>query len=257
MDCQKIDFSSKKSKMRMNKLASTFNRKDILRILAFALYLLGAKRQSIADFLGIPDDSIKTIIRVTTRDGIQALFDRRKSKAPVKIVSVKDKEQSEKKSIHFENDKYLYISVNKNNSKLKIPIENKVQVRTVLLSCLNSGLLKTHETAKILEISVSHCRKIAQNLNQHDVTGSLIDKRKGQQHDFRFGPNQKSELIRQFTARAITGHSVSSEKITELINEQTQSELSSRTIRWHIEKLGLAGIKISISDLVNSLKKKS
>jgi len=104
----------------------------------------------------------------------------------------------------------VIVDLNSNNGKLKIPASNKIQVRTVLLSLMNSGIVSTREVASILEISDAHCRKLAENLANNDVADSLIDKRVGQLHDYRVGPMQKTEIIRQFAARSITGHSTAS-----------------------------------------------
>jgi len=73
--------------------------------------------------------------------------------------------------------------------------------------------------------------------------------------NFKVGPTQKAEIIRQFAARVVTGHSISSDVITELVNDQTKASLSSRTIRWHMNKFGLTSIKNTLPELVKELKK--
>ncbi len=88
-----------------------------------------------------------------------------------------------------------------------------------------------------------------------DVTDVLIDKRAGQQQDFRIGPKQKVELIQQLAARAITGHNTSSNVLAEQVNEQTRVNVSARIIRWHIRQLGLSDMPKSLPQLVETLKK--
>jgi hypothetical protein len=42
-----------------------------------------------------------------------------------------------------------------------------------------------------------------------------------------------------------------------LINDAQNTAISSRTIRWHMNKLGLMKIKKTLPDLVENLKKNS
>lgn len=193
MDCRELEFDPQKSDERIKRALRVFNPKVFFKILAFALYMFGAKRKIIGSKTG----------------------------------------------------------------NLRIPAAHKIQVRAVLLSLLNSGLLSTDETALVLGISAARCRELARKLACDDIGESLIDKRMGQLQDFRVGPTQKAEIIRQFAARTVSGHSTSSEVLTELIKEQTQTELSPRTVRWHMNKLGLTSIKKLLPELVDALKKSS
>jgi hypothetical protein len=136
-----------------------------------------------------------------------------------------------------------------------MPISNRVQVRVVLLSLLSAELLSVQETASSLGISAHHCRELARKLASQDVAEALIDKRQGQQHDYRVGPEQKAEIIQQIAARAVTGHSTSSAVLAEQVNQRTQAALSARTIRWHIHNLGLTNIRKTLPPLVAALKK--
>ena len=86
---------------------------------------------------------------------------------------------------------------------------------------------------------------------------SLVDKRQGQKQDYLVGPEQKAEIIQQLAARAITGQSTSSDVLAEVVNERTRAGVSARTVRWHIQKLGLTNIKRSLPQLVETLKKTS
>ncbi len=253
MDCREIKFSPEHSNKRIEKAKQTFDQKLLLRILVFALHLFGAKRQSISSLTGMPEESVKTALRVLLRDGFQAFIDRRKSK----MISIpKISTNTKRVTIRIEGD-WIIIDFDSNEENLRIPSADKIQVRTVLLSLMNSDMLSTQEVASVLEISDAHCRKLAKKLECDDVEESLIDKRRGQMYDFRFGPVQKAEIIQQFAARTVTGQSISSEVLTELVNKQTYSNLSPRTVRWHINKLGLLQIKTSLPELVDTLKKKS
>ncbi len=85
--------------------------------------------------------------------------------------------------------------------------------------------------------------RTGRKLSCHDVVEALVDKRQGQKQDYRVGPEKKAEIIKEFAARAVTGQSTSSEVLAEVINAGSEVALSPRTVRWHMEKLGLGGIK--------------
>ena len=138
-------------------------------------------------------------------------------------------------------------------TKIDIPINFRVHARTVLLSLVNAGLLPTQETATVLGIHAGHCRELARKLASHDVVESLVDKRRGQQRDYVVGSEKKAEIIQQLAARAITGQSTSSKLLAEVVNERTQAGVSARTVRWHIQKLGLTRIEESLPRLVETL----
>ena len=77
MDCRGLEFSPDKSKERITSALRVFNPGILNKILAFSIYLLGAKRRCVADLVGMPDESVKTAVRVALRDGFSALRDRR------------------------------------------------------------------------------------------------------------------------------------------------------------------------------------
>ena len=141
------------------------------------------------------------------------------------------------------------------NHQLKIPQSHRVHLRSVLLSLLQANLLSVHTVSSALGITAAHCRELSAKLVNDGVTEVLIDKRKGQKQDFRVDLSVKAELIQHFAARAVTGHSTSSQVLTELINDTQKTTISSRTIRWHMNKLGLMKIKKTLPNLVEALKK--
>ena len=76
MDCRQVEFSPEKSQERIEKALRVFPRKLLMRILAFALHLLGAERKVVAALVGMPQESVKTALRLVLRDGFAALRDR-------------------------------------------------------------------------------------------------------------------------------------------------------------------------------------
>lgn len=250
MDCRDVDFSAQKSQERINRALQVFPRSLLMRILAFALHLLGARRGVVAAMIEMPEESVKTVVRLVLRDGFAALRDRRCSDVPCVARAtpspspISARREADGRIVEFGP-----------NATLKIPLAHTVQARTVLLSLLNAGLLSVQQTASVLGVSGAHCRELARKLVSHDVAEALVDKRRGQRGDYRVGPEQKAEIIQQVVARVVTGHSTSSELVAQRVNERTEVQLSARTVRWHINHLGLANINNTLPELVESLKK--
>jgi hypothetical protein len=251
MDCRSVDFSPEKSEERIDRALQVFPRRVLMRVLAFALHLLGARRKGVAALVGMPEESVKTAVGLALRDGFPALRDRRGSAGTV-VARVSP---SPLQVCVRQEGEWCVVDLGVNAKVLRIPIRHRVQVRTVLLSLLNAELLSVQQTASGLGVSRAHCRELARKLASQDVAEALVDKRQGQQHDYRVGPEQKAEIIQQIAARAVTGHSTSSEVLTAQVNERTQAALSARTIRWHIHNLGLANIRQTLPPLVAALKK--
>ena len=249
MDCRQLTFSPEKSQERIHNALQVFPRKLLMRVLAFALHLLGARRKEVAALVEMPEESVKTLLRLVLRDGFPALRDRRSSAAPT--VAPPSPSQI---SAHCDQQGWT-VQFGTQGETLNIPLTHPLQARTVVLSLFNAGALSAQQCASALKISAAHCRELARKLADHDVAQSLFDKREGQQRDYRVGPQQKAEIIQQLTARAVTGHSTSSDVLAEAVNERTQAGLSARTIRWHIRHLGLANIRNTLPQLVESLKK--
>jgi len=252
MDCRHVEFSPDKSEERINRALHVFPKELLMRVLAFALHLLGASRNAVAALVGMPEESVKTVVRLAMRDGFPALRDRRQSQGqPVARASPSPPPRI---AARREGEWYV-VEFGPSGTPLRIPVTFRVQARTVLLSLVNSGLLSVRETAAVLGIHAAHCRELARKLVSHDVVESLVDKRQGQKQDYLVGPEQKAEIIQQLAARAITGQSTSSDVLAEVVNERTQAPVSARTVRWHIQKLGLTHIKKTLPKLVETLKK--
>ena len=253
MDCHHVEFSPTKSEERINRALQVFPEGLLMRLLAFALHLLGARRQVVAALVDMPEESVKTAVRLAMRDGFPALRDRRRSEgSPIANTSPSPPRVTARR----EGESYV-VEFGPNGKSLRIPITFRVQARTVLLSLVNAGLVSVQETAAALGLHAAHCRELARKLAHHDVVESLVDKRQGQKQDYLVGPEQKAELIQQLAARAITGQSTSSAVLAEEVNERTQAGVSPRTVRWHIQKLGLNHIKKTLPQLVETLKKTS
>jgi len=254
MDCQNMVFSPKHSQNRIEKALQVLPELVVKKILFFALYLLGARMNAIALLVDMSEESGKTTISRMLRDGIPALRDRRYSAKACGPLLPPSPPQEPQVSVTTE-DGFCVITFANSNQQLKILQSHRVHLKSVMLSLLQADLISIHTASTSLGITVAHCRDLSQKLLHEGVTEVLVDKRKGQKHDLRVNPQVKAELVQQFAARSIAGYSVSSQELTEIINDKQKTTVSPRTIRWHMNKLGLMDIKKTLPELVESLKK--
>lgn len=245
IDCQNVTFSPELADARMAKAEGIFGRSVLRRILCFALFLLGSNRRAIAQALGISFESVKTSLRVLHRDGLPAFEDRRRAASTFLAPPT----AGPKINVCEEAD-YVVIELGR-NKPVRIPRDNTVQIRTFVLSLVNASLISTKSASDILHLSSAYIRDLAKQLDQEDVGTALLDKRRGQIHQYRMTPETTALLIQQFAAHAVTGRSTSSIALADELH------VPDRTIRAHTHKLGFSTIVNSLPELVSTLKKKS
>jgi hypothetical protein len=250
MDCRHVEFSPTKSQERINKALLVFPRALLMRLLAFSLHLLGAERKAVAALVGMPEQSVKTVVRLAMCDGFPALRDRRGSGGP---PVAKVSPSSLRITARRQGGWYL-VEFGPSAKVLRIPFGFRVQAKTVLLSLVNAGVLSCKRAPPRWDPYRTLPCALPKAAGQ-DVVESLVDKRQGQKRDYLVGSQQKAEIIQQLAARAITGRSTSSDVLAEAVNKRTQARVSARAVRWHIQKLGLTHIKQSLPQLVETLKK--
>ncbi len=74
MDCRVIEFSAEKSLERITRARQVFPRGVLDKVLAFfSISLLEAKRRSVTDMVGMPDESVKTVLRDRRCSGVGRL----------------------------------------------------------------------------------------------------------------------------------------------------------------------------------------
>jgi len=252
IDCQSLSFVPQLSESRMRQAHEVLGAGIIRRILCFALYLLGVNRSSIAHTLGIPPDTAKSFIKAVKRDGLRAFEDRR-----LKSSSVPLQQESEPPPITLrEEEEHLVVDFGMRDRTLKLNREDPLQMKTVLLSLFNSGLLSTRQVAEAIGLTPSHTVALGKRLREHGAL-SLADRRHGQKEDFVVTANVKAELIQQFAVDLITSGRTSSTAIAEKLKERCGIVVPDRTVRHHLSRLGLGNIKRSLPQLVAAVKKTS
>lgn len=244
-----MEYSATYSAKRLKKAYNIFGADTAKRIIGFALFLLGANREDIAKYLEIPFGTFLSFLTRVEKYDLPAFEDRRR--APV--IQLPKTEMPVSMSLCV-GDKNVFIHLTPGYHLMKVPPDNSLQAKVVLLTFLNSGLISNKEISDTLGISERHTRELNCGLLNEDVY-ALIDKRKGQLKDYRFTPEIKAEIVQQFAVNAISGQKTSSRIIAEQIEKRCNLHLSDRSIRFHMQRLGLYRIVKSLPQLVSVLKK--
>lgn len=252
IDCQDLPFSPRLSESRMDLAQESFGVGAIRRLLCFALYLLGVNRNAIGKALGIPADTAKSMIKAVNQNGFAAFEDRRRSlprfrpPAPVKRPPI----------IVQEEKLDVVVDFGFPDTSIRLSRQDPLQMKIVLLSMVNNGLLSSRQAADALQLTSSHTAVLARRLLEQG-SHSLVDQRKGQQQDFVVTPQVKAELIQQFAVDVMTAGHTSSSGISQKLRERCSIVISERTVRHHLARMGLGGIKRSLPQLVAAVKKTS
>jgi hypothetical protein len=252
MNCDQFDFSPERSHTRVHQAKTLFGERIVNRILAWALFLLGASKPMICSELGVKPGSLRTLLYRLQHQGLGALEDRRcktssfkreTSTAAVQPLRVSLEEQDDLHQIRFSD------SLN-----IQIPASNPLLLKSWLLCLLNNGALTRREVAQALQLSEDRVSKLAKKIDEQDITG-LLDQRRGQQHDYVFTPAIKGELIQQFVIDLVYEGKTSGAALSKHLKERCDCELSPRTILHHLSDMGLSTIKRTLPAHLEAVKK--
>ena len=249
MNCANLKFSPKLHAQRILQAESLLGENVVHKILGYALFLLGTPRSSISSAIDMPEGSVRSLVLAMNRRGLPALEDQRAKTSSFKTPSPRMRTPTLE-----EHDTYLRVNFGVGISSLDIPTSNPLQTRVLLLTLLNSNLLKCSTVAEALNLSPDRTRKLARKLQQQDVD-AISDQRRGQQQDYRFPPEVKAELIQQFVIDIVTHGKVSGEQLSLHLDERCQLTLSPRSILHHVSDLGLSLLKKSLPERLSELKK--
>lgn len=255
LNCHDLQFSSWHSQKRIERASSILGMRILKLIIALALYLLGAQRSAIAKSLEVPDDTLKSFFQRVFSIGVSAFEDRRRKFTPTLPPSPLKTVQPDKASVIIDNSEVV-LDFGSGAQLLRIPIQNKLQIKTILLTFLDNNLLKNTQVAESIGYSNRHILKLSGDLKNGDVY-SLLDKRQGQKQDYLVTPEVKAELIQQFVVDILTKGYSTGKQISEALNERCEINISDRTARDHIFKLGLPQIIKSLPKLLEDFKKNS
>ncbi len=141
--CRDLSFDRDLSRDRCARVSAVFGDAVVRWFVAFALYLLGATHSSIGRSLGMAGESVKTLVKTLHRDGPGALEDRRRSHStflpPAKMKDVGCAVNRDNSAVNIDLGA---------RASMHLPRRNSVQVRTVLLTLYDAGLVKAKTAIK-------------------------------------------------------------------------------------------------------------
>ena len=217
-----LKFSDHYSNQRMNLLHKIIGEKTVKNIIALALYLLGASRKSVAEFLEIPYDTLTSFTKRIEQEGLSALFDRR-AKRQAFPESKERTEQKIRKVLVNVQDNDVSINLESGSNLFKIAPDNFIQMQTILLSVLDNKLISKNIVSEVLDDTPAHIQRLKQKLLNNDV-GLFIDQRQGQQKTSIFTARIHTEIFQQYRANLVTGRRVSRHIVSEHVKERCDIE---------------------------------
>lgn len=249
MNCQNLSFSPILSKGRIERAEFVLGQKIVNKLICFALYLLGVDRASLSSFLKIPAGTIRSLVRGIHNQGLQVFEDKRNKNST--FISLTPPIITPEFTVE---DSTIYLVCGQSRTAIQIPVENKIQRRVFLLTLFNQGLISKPIVAQTLNLSEDRIGKLTRLLFKDD-TGTLIDKRKGQQQEYCYTPQVKAQLIEQFVIDIVGEGRTSGKKLSENLKVRCALSLSPRSISYHFQKLGLNSIKSTLPICLAELKK--
>jgi hypothetical protein len=252
LDSQELPpLSAVASRRRIEQATRILGAEVVSRVLALALYLLGARRKPAAELLAIPVDTMKSLVQRVFSEGLPALEDRRR-KGSTFMPPVETVPPQTTCKLLVQQDKVV-VEID-DMRRVEIPRRNPIQCRTVLMTMMEAGLLSLADVAKAVGLSMERVRKLSKKLHRSDVA-ALIDQRRGQQQDYRLTPEVKAELIQQFVLNLQIHAATSSRQLSEDLEKRCRIKVAGRTIREHAAKLGLGKMRRTLPELLTGLKK--
>jgi hypothetical protein len=249
MNClNELSFSETHSRKRLAKAHRVFGRAVVHRIVGFALFLLGARREDIAQALSLPLGTFFSFLNRASRSGTAAFVDQRTRptpQPPIREPGLTVTLRVEEEAIHV---------VFNDDSTVTLPKADPLQCKTVLLCLVNAKLLSPQQVSQALGLSERRIRALKSDFLAQG-SPALFDQRCGQQKDYRVTPEIKAEIVQQFVVNVVAARKTSGHRLAEDLRDRCALHVSPRTIRLHTGKLGLRALRESLPALLESVKK--
>lgn len=224
-------------------------RRVVARLIGFSLYLLGGRREAVAEAVGMPRDTFLSFLTRMGRFGVDGLIDRRESRSGTVVAASPSTVELE------ERPDGLSVCLSPDLGVLLVPTGNTVQRRVVALTLAMNGILSWHKAAEAIATTPTYARALGRKLAEGDV-GAILDQRAGQRVDYRVDREKKGRIIAQWAANVATGKPSSGRAVAADLRDSGET-IPDRTIRHHMTKLGLTHMAARLSAMVEDIKKGS
>ncbi len=233
-----LKISQRWAERRVQAAAERLGEGVLRRMLAFAWYLQGAETRRIAEAFDVPADTLNGLFKRVLRDGLPALEDRRHAISGYLPPAPPTEIQSD---VRVEiGPEQLTLSAR--SLELQLDRDDGLLCRAILFALLGNGQVQPDVVATALDLSVERVRKLRAGF-RHEGAEALIDRRRGQVHDYSMPRETKAELICQYVAKVQEGCAVNAPALKAAIEDTGKSCPSPQTLRLHVEKLGLSHIR--------------
>jgi len=173
----------------MERALESFGAGVIQRLLCFTLYLLGVNRSVVGRSLEIPPETVKSIVKALNRNGLSALEDRRRRYSAFLPQAVPSPPP-----IRLRHEPpYVIVDFGGGGRRLKLSREDPLQLRIVLLSMLNGGLLSKQQVAEAIDLTPARTGALARQFTS-EGTASLWTGERGSSRITVSPPRSKPSL---------------------------------------------------------------
>lgn len=251
LDCRKLDLSPKLAATRIEAAEVVFGKAVLRRIIAFTLFILGVNRARIAEVLGMPPGTVRSLIRRVLDVGVDGFVDHRSKAAHEAVLRA---EPQPALAVHVQQPETEALVVG--GGQLQLPADNPIQQKVVLLSLIGEGMLSAEEVSSVLGLSTSHVRRLHRDLMASDVE-AVLDKRRSQLRDYRVDPELKGQMIVEFVLELAECGRASSAAVARRLVLHSDEDVSERTVRHHLGRMGLTRVRESLIAGLRDIKKGS
>jgi len=223
MDCPQLpaEQSTTNAQKRLDNAVKVLGKDVLVRLLIYSLYLLGFKRETLAKMFGYQLAGIKSIIDRISEYGLEGLIDQRRT--------IKEPKQLKPEAI----PEPLNITVRRDDHL----------ARKVLAVCLvEAGAISAGQGACYLGYTPQAFSRLLKRYREKG-SAELLDKRRGQQRDYKVDLDVKSEILYQFLKLTSQNTAFSSRDIHQAVTKAfPEKKISERTVRYHLTLLGFSQV---------------
>ena len=223
------------SQKRITRAVNALGEGVVIRILAFASYLMGWPYDDIARNYGYSTPGLKSLLQQVITQGVERFVDQRKKDAwqlpAVEPAAIKCEIDLEKK------DEGLVVHIQKASLFLK---EDDILARkTLAMLLVDAGALTQKAAAELTGTKPLAVSKNYQSFKEKGAI-ALVDKREGQKQEYRFTPQVKGELIHGYSMKALENIRPSSNMLAQHLSDIFDHPFSRRTVSYHLGQTGLS-----------------
>jgi transposase len=233
MDCPQLpdEQSAANGRRRLHGASAILGKDVLVRLLIYSLYLLGFKRETLARMFGYQLAGVKSIIDRVNNSGLEGLIDQRRS--------IKEQEPS-KPEISLTEQEIVIFSPGPVALKLKRDDHLARKVMAAVL--VDAGIITSVQGAQILGYTPQAFSRLLKRYREKGST-DLLDKRRGQQHDYKVDLAVKSEILYQFLKLSCQNVLFSSKDIHSAVSKAfPEKMISERTIRHYLTLWGFSQV---------------